>query len=186
MDSIIFRLSLAVLILTASEAVIRQRPKNSKTCPAVSNMDEFSMERFNGTWYEVYTSMANSTLVERCDRIKLSAAARGRLSIYRRFINAQGIEVKSMGIAAEIEEGVVAFHYPAFMITNLYEIIITDYDSYAILYYCTNDFEFWVYSRQPEPNAQLLVLIFQKLRERGFTKVKIYRTDQLNCAMKGF
>ena len=162
------------------------------------------MEKFNGTWYEVYTSMANSTMVERCDRLKLSPAPRGRLSIYRRFINAQVIEVKSMGIAAEIEEGVVAFHFPAYMgktstmsqrhlinlfnfsATNLYEIIITDYDNYAILYYCTNDFEFWVYSRQPVPNAQLLVLIFQKLRERGFTNVRIYRTDQLNCPMMGF
>ena len=78
-------------------------------------MDNFDLEKFNGTWYEIYTSMANSTIVERCDRLKLSPAPRGRLSIYRRFINAQGIEVKSMGMAAEIEEGLVSFHYPAFM-----------------------------------------------------------------------
>lgn len=78
-------------------------------------MNNFDMEKFNGTWYEIYTSMANSTMVERCDRMKLSIVPNGRLSIYRRFINAQGLEVKSMGIAAEIEEGLVAFHYPAKM-----------------------------------------------------------------------
>ena len=97
-----------------SDAVIKKRPQNSKTCPLVHYMNNFDMEKFNGTWYEIYTSMSNSTFTERCDRMKLSIAPKGRLSIYRRFINAQGSEVKSMGIAAEIEEGLVAFHYPAF------------------------------------------------------------------------
>lgn len=73
-----------------------------------------------------------------------------------------------------------------FSVSNLYEIIITDYKNYAILYYCNNNFEFWVFSRTPTPNAQIHSLIFEKLRQHSFTNVKIYQTDQLNCPLTGF
>lgn len=107
-------LTLVSLIQIVSGAkTLRLRKSNTKNCPKITYVQDFNLQEFNGTWYKVLTSQYNSSL-ENCDRVKLTQKSNGMLSIYRKYINQNGLEVKSLGMCAEVEEGIITFHYPAY------------------------------------------------------------------------
>jgi hypothetical protein len=94
------------------------RHKNSlinKDCPKnIKLMANFDFKRFKGTWYEIFTSYRKSIVQEQCDRVTFTSTNYGSFSLYRKFINANGIEIKMLGVSSEIQPSVMIMFYPAY------------------------------------------------------------------------
>lgn len=94
------------------DAKIIKNKGTNKICPNVQLENDMIFQKLKGKWYEIYTSIPSKPI--QCERFSFSLTLYGSLSIYRKYFDANGMEMKMMGIAAEAQRGEIAIFYPAF------------------------------------------------------------------------
>ena len=89
---------------------LRNRLKQ-KNCPIIKIMSDFVLESLQGTWFVTFSSVMNSS--DKCDRFVFSSH-NASVSLFRKYVKNNGIEMKMMGKAVVTEPGSFATIYPAY------------------------------------------------------------------------
>jgi hypothetical protein len=79
----------------------------------VNNLDDLVLRNLNGTWMVLYSSIMNSTT--KCTRFVFSVSnSSSTISLFKKSVRFDGIELKMMGTAVELEPGSFYANYPAY------------------------------------------------------------------------
>lgn len=93
----------------------RGSSKINKDCPIVKNLDSLVLKNLKGTWFVLYSSVMNSTIHSKCLRFIFSTSnSSSTISLFKKYKRIDGIEIKMMGTAVELEPGSFYANYPAF------------------------------------------------------------------------
>lgn len=93
-----------------SAKTLRNRLKQ-KNCPNIKVMSDFVLENLKGTWFVTFSSVMNST--NKCDRFVFSSH-NATVTLFRKYVQKSGIEIKMMGKAFLTEPGSFATIYAAY------------------------------------------------------------------------
>jgi lipocalin len=176
------------MIFHACHGKVR-KPSSSgnKDCPDITEMVDFGLKDYKGTWYEVFTSIKPSSTKSRCERMSYSLTKYGSLSIYRKYITANGLQMKMLGVAAELDSSSISSFYPAFPSeSKTFDVLGTDYKTFSLLYICDMDYNVWILSRNATIDREHLKLALNILAAQGLTNFYLYPTDQQNCEFSNF
>lgn len=105
-----------ILSLSATvSSKIYLRPSNAVAeCPHLKPQEDFVGLNFIGSWYKVFALPSALTLGAKCVVSTFILSDESKLKFYKKFIDARGLEVRLIGEAKIIRQGVLSVHFPAF------------------------------------------------------------------------
>ena len=159
-------------------------------CDTVDPLDSFYPDRYMGTWYEIQHSMGqpfqpDSTSCTRAEYTDLDADA-GTFKVYNNYqlgrLPPVGVHGTASCAGQPNGQCIVSFFGQKFDAPN-YKIIDTDYDSYAMVYDCSeNDMAYlWILSRTPTMDQTL----FDSLNAQAAQKLPNYDFNNAAIDVQG-
>ncbi|XP_045473708.1 apolipoprotein D-like [Harmonia axyridis] len=167
-------------------------------CPKQEPMENFNMTRFTGRWFEVERSFYLVELLYSCVTVEMETISNFKLniSVVSRSRWSDGITV-SEGYATQTRKDPAIFVYkvntklprlfskylPA---AGAYQVIDTDYDTYAILWSCSdyviahND-NIWIWGRKKELNVTTRAYIYEILEVNELDPERLTLPKNGNC-----
>ncbi|XP_044753792.1 apolipoprotein D-like isoform X2 [Coccinella septempunctata] len=167
-------------------------------CPKQEPMDNFNLTRFTGRWYEIERTFYLIELLYSCVTVEMETVSNFKLniSVISRSRWSDGITV-SEGFAIQTRKEPSIFVYkvhsklprliskylPA---SGAYQILDTDYDTYAILWSCSdyliahNDM-IWIWGRQKELNVTTRANIYEILEMYQLDPERLTLPKNGNC-----
>ncbi|GFS10181.1 apolipoprotein D [Elysia marginata] len=175
-----------VLSLGVANAVIKLGP-----CASVASQATLDPDRYVGKWYELKRFPNINQMDLRCTSAQYTLASNGSVIVRNQGITSDGTLDSIEGTAQVVNVSAPAelsvdfgFGWPA-DIPNYY-VLATDYDSYSLVYSCSDLFGIsmeyaWILSR--ERNAGLDVSgLEQILTDAGVDITNFETVDQQNCS----
>jgi len=169
------------------------------TCPEFDVVKNFDMHRYLGVWYEYSNYFADFQAAKDCVYAEYSDGTTPGGPPQVDVIN-HGVNVITGEEGQEEGEAVVAEpenpEKPAKLIVNFdsqpaftrattanYNVIDTDYTSYAIVYSCTERRDIlWIITRERNPDQDLIAEVEQKVKDNSiFDFDRLTRTNQAGC-----
>ncbi|CAH0554596.1 unnamed protein product [Brassicogethes aeneus] len=172
-------------------------------CPRIKYLDNFNISAFTGHWIEIERSFYLMELISSCVRMDLSQNFKGNINVSITSKSRwSGVFSISEGIATVSKKHPSIFVYK--VISTLpkavsrylpgagsYQVIKTDYSTYAVLYSCTN-FSFatyplantdlvWILGRQKEISAEIRSEIYDFLAFYQIDSERLILAQNLNC-----
>lgn len=183
------------VIPSSAGASDRQLLRSLGSCPTPQLEQDFDINRYMGRWYEA-ARMFNPFQWGDCTTADYSLNDDGTVKV----INAQNIFGKLNtieGTATKLPgtEGslnVVFEGTPDSGDGSNYDVLDTDYDTYALVYTCSNvqvpllpiqkKIEYsWILTRDPNPSPQLVAQLKNYANSIGINSKKYKNTKQRNC-----
>ncbi|KAH8314389.1 hypothetical protein KR059_005143, partial [Drosophila kikkawai] len=187
---------LALLVLLAANGVYlgnAQVPFPGK-CPDVKVMDSFDVEAYMGIWYEYSKYPFAFEIGKKCIYANYSIIDNSTISVVNAAINRfTGLPTNVTGKAKVIAPAqlAVAF-YPSQQLTKAnYQVLGTDYESYAVVYSCTSvtplaNFKIvWILTRERQPSAKTIEDAKNILEDNNITQAFLIDTIQTKCPQLG-
>ncbi|XP_015111690.1 apolipoprotein D [Diachasma alloeum] len=164
-------------------------------CPEVETIERLNMTTFMGKWYEAERYFSIVEFGAKCGTFNYSAGQNGALRIVTSQTSAlTGIESNLEAIARPIsraDDPKLTVSYPSLPIQypTPHWVLGTDYDSYAVLWSCTNMGVFsiksaWILTRERQPPVPVVEKAYKILDKNHISRAFFYRTDQKNCPAK--
>jgi len=167
-------------------------------CPKLNYMDNFNLSRFTGRWYEIERSFYLMQVISSCVSVDLVENTRGQLEVdVKTKSRWSGSFTVSEGVASQTRRDPSLMLYK--VVSNLprvlsrylpgagfYQVLDTDYDTYAILWSCTNyglahSDLLWIWGRQKEIDANLRANIYRMLDTWRLDTERLILPKNSNC-----
>lgn len=189
---------LVIWVLMSFFVVNAQRPGFGK-CPNYKSVNNFQPERFQGQWYETERSFYMLEIPTSCTTLKFTVRPDGIFSVLMKAANKwNGNTLLSLtGTATPSQRNIgdlmfkIDSNLPQAIVRALpgvghYRILGTDYDSYAVLYSCS-DLGFlhadllWVLSRTKELPVTARVQVYSILNVLNIDPSRLTLTKHQKC-----
>ncbi|XP_069689308.1 apolipoprotein D [Periplaneta americana] len=167
-------------------------------CPSHPAMKTLNLKMFEGQWYEVERSFYLMEMFSSCTSLSIKAKPSGALKVTIKNINRlTGSPSVSLGTAVPIKNASAELNYrvdtkfPSAVARMMpgsgrYHVLDTDYDTYAILWSCSNltvmhaDL-IWVLGRHRELPVWARAHIYNKLSELNLDSDRLILTRHKDC-----
>ncbi|KAK9873351.1 hypothetical protein WA026_022156 [Henosepilachna vigintioctopunctata] len=167
-------------------------------CPKQEHLKNFNISRFAGRWFEIERTFYLIEVMYSCVTIEMESLSNIKLniSVVSRSRWSDGITV-SEGYAIQTRRDPSTFVYkvntklPRLISkylpgAGLYQIIDTDYDSYAVLWSCSDYIIFytdmlWIWGRQKELNVTTRANIYNILEQNELDPERLTIPQDGNC-----
>ncbi|XP_041975231.1 apolipoprotein D-like [Aricia agestis] len=162
------------------------------SCPDVTAMTDFNLERYLGKWYENEKYFAVFELGGRCITATYSLRDNGVVNVANKQISSfTGMKSEIIGEATQVsrsDEAKLSVRFPSLpvAIDAPYWVVDTDYDNYALVWGCL-DLGFlharnaWILTRERNPPLSTLENAYAAAERNNINKSYFLRTDQKNC-----
>ncbi|KAH8413146.1 hypothetical protein KR009_008284, partial [Drosophila setifemur] len=163
-------------------------------CPEVKVMDTFDVEAYLGVWYENTKYPFVFEIGKKCIYAVYGIIDNSTVSVVNAAINQfTGQASNISGTAKVIAPGqlAVAF-FPGQQTTKAnYQVLGTDYESYAVVYSCTGASPFahfkivWILTRERVPSAATIEAAKKVLDDNSLSQAFLIDTTQQGCPQSG-
>ena len=161
-------------------AAVAQASFHMGGCPAYTQMAEFDVSKYVGTWYEVVRDKFTTfEILSGCVNVDYGLNDDGSISVHNKghrfFLGWNDIE----GSAVQSDVGapgslvVDFFNTPDSSKPGNYNVISTDYDTYTVVYSCNEHFSglfstdvMWILAREQSLEDEALLDIIKVIDER--------------------
>ncbi|XP_033226260.1 apolipoprotein D-like [Belonocnema kinseyi] len=179
------------LMLVLCTGALAQVPSLGK-CPDLKVVQNFDVEKYMGTWYEVGQYFVLAELGGKCTTAKYSQNADGTINVLNSQINyLTGKSMSIEGIAklvGESGEAKLSMSFPKLpsLVKGSVWILDTDYESYAVVFSC-QDFKLFntkearILTRERIPSEEVLQKAYKTFDASGFSRTFLIHTDQKKC-----
>ncbi|XP_072943826.1 apolipoprotein D [Epargyreus clarus] len=168
------------------------------SCPIYPQLLNFDIRKMAGTWYEVERSFYLMEVASSCTELEVALNERDFLLITVKTVNRwTGSPSTTHGLGIPSYNGSSAFRYKQnnrmpYIIGRLlpgaghYNILLTDYDQFAIIWSCTNlsiahSDRMWVLGRARELEAAARAHIYGALQRLRLDPDRLVLAKQDNC-----
>uniref|UniRef100_A0A1Y1LIV7 Lipocalin/cytosolic fatty-acid binding domain-containing protein n=1 Tax=Photinus pyralis TaxID=7054 RepID=A0A1Y1LIV7_PHOPY len=173
-------------------------PSGFGKCPRHDYIQNFSLERFAGHWYEIERTFYLMELTVSCTTLDLIDNNKGQLEVTVTTLSRWSGNLRvSEGIASSSRKDPSLFLYRVNTIlpqtlakylpgAGFYQVLDTDYDRFAILWSCSNfgviytDLV-WIFARGKEIDAELRAKIYGFLKTKGIDSERLVLPKNNNC-----
>ncbi|NP_001153453.1 apolipoprotein D-like precursor [Nasonia vitripennis] len=188
--------SIAKLLLIAALAITaRAQIPSLGFCPEYLPMTGFDMERFSGIWYEAERYFQLTEVASRCVMANYTKGPDGKFHVVNevtsRFTGIKRVlEGEIRKAPSKAEEGKLHVKYttvPLIPLETQYNVLETDYDTYAVLWSCSgvgpvHTQNAWIMTRQRLAPGEVLQKAYGVLDKYKISKVFFVKTNQDDCA----
>jgi len=171
-------------------------------CKDFPVMTGFEPQKYLGRWYEYSKYFAIFELFGTCTNAIYSDASTEeggvKIGVHNMGINKMTgklDEVRGSAVLADPSDPTKAANLivnfdvqPVKSNTTNYSVVETDYESYAVVYACSNgpvphtDIEyFWILTREKIPDQKMIDQIYTKVQKQGFNTEHLWKTKQTDC-----
>ncbi|XP_029162001.1 LOW QUALITY PROTEIN: uncharacterized protein LOC114933539 [Nylanderia fulva] len=162
------------------------------TCLNLETKQQFELDKYLGKWYEVERYFAWFEFGGKCVTANYSLNMNNTVKITNRQISSlTGVATGIEGIGRLIgkpDDPKLAVTFPSLPISfdAPYWILDTDYNTYSVVWSCTNLGVFnvrnvWILTREPKPPIAVLEKAYQIIDKNNISRAYFIRTDQKNC-----
>ncbi|XP_054984242.1 apolipoprotein D isoform X2 [Sorex araneus] len=157
-------------------------------CPAPPVQNHFNVTKYLGTWYEIEKIPTN---FERgsCIQASYSLKRNGNIKVINQELRSDGTLNYIEGEAAQsnvVEPAKLGVRFFWLMPWSPYWVLATDYESYSLVYSCTNMWLFhtdyaWILGRNPYLSPKTINQLKAILTDYDINIQKMTKTDQVKC-----
>ncbi|XP_012255906.2 apolipoprotein D-like [Athalia rosae] len=161
-------------------------------CPSVDTVSNFTVSRYVGKWYEAEKYFTIFQFGGKCTTAEYALSENGSVTIRNSQISSlTGLASSIDGIARFVgrsDDAKFSVNFPSLPLSvdAPYWVLDTDYDSYAVVWSCT-DYGFisaryaWILTRERNPPLSVVQGAYNVLDKNGLSRAFLLRTDQNNC-----
>uniref|UniRef100_A0A3Q0QX35 Apolipoprotein D n=1 Tax=Amphilophus citrinellus TaxID=61819 RepID=A0A3Q0QX35_AMPCI len=153
-------------------------------CPTPKVQSNFSLQPYMGKWYEIEKLPAHFEIGE-CIQANYSMRENGTVQVLNSQVNGSRWFIEGTAKVVDPQEPAkLRVKFASFLPYSPYWVLSTDYNSYSIVYSCTNIFKMfhvnfaWILSRSPTLPAVMVDYAKKLLIEEGIDISKMTHTDQ--------
>ncbi|KAG8037737.1 hypothetical protein G9C98_005948 [Cotesia typhae] len=161
-------------------------------CPDVKTIEKLNVTMYLGKWYEAERYFSISDFGAKCGTFNYSKEENGSLKLLSSQISSlTGVESSIVGRARPIERAddpkfSVSYQSLPIQYPMPHWVLGTDYDTYAVLWSCSNVGIFsmrsaWILTRERQPPVPVLEQAYKILDKNQISRAYFSRTDQKNC-----
>lgn len=161
-------------------------------CPNVETIQRFDLNKYLGKWYEAERYFAWFEFAGKCVTANYSINENDTVKILNKQISSlTGVATSIEGIgrlAGRSDESKLSVTFPSLPLSFIapYWILDTDYESYSVVWSCTNLGVFnvrnvWILTREPNPPVDVFQKAYQVLHKNNISRGFFTRTHQNNC-----
>ncbi|XP_023165507.2 apolipoprotein D [Drosophila hydei] len=159
-------------------------------CPEVKIPDEFDLEAYMGVWYEHSKYPFLFEIGKKCIYARYEIADNSTVSVMNAAINRlTGNPSNVTGTAKVIAPGQLAVVFSKNQQANRanYQVLGTDYESYAVVYSCSSLTPLahlkivWILTRQREATKETIETAYKVLDDNKISRAVLIKTNQKNC-----
>lgn len=183
------------IIVIIANAAIAQVPFLG-TCPNLEAAPHLELDKYLGKWYEVERYFAWFEFSGKCVTANYSLNDNDTVKIVNKQISSlTGVASSIEGIGRLIgrsDDSKLTVTFPSLPLPfdAPYWVLDTDYESYAVVWSCTNLGVFnvrnvWILTREPKPPVAVLEKAYQVIDRNNISRAYFIRTDQKNCPASG-
>nr|CAH0101077.1 unnamed protein product [Daphnia galeata] len=160
-------------------------------CPTVSVVSNFDSSKYLGTWYNNrnYFAIFQAGLDCITANYQLNPADSNNITVTNKGLKmTTGATQTAIGWATVVESGKLSVNFPGAppSQTANYLILDTDYDTYAVVWSCSNlgpiSLRFaWILTRNQIPYPATVYTALAVFKKYGINTLKLKITNQFNC-----
>ncbi|TDG49411.1 hypothetical protein AWZ03_004094 [Drosophila navojoa] len=159
-------------------------------CPEVNIPEEFDLEAYMGVWYEYAKYPFLFEIGKKCIYARYEIADNNTVSVLNAAINRlTGSPSNVTGTARVIAPGQLAVVFSKNQEANRanYQVLGTDYESFAVVYSCSSLTPFahlkivWILTRQREPTKETIETAYKVLDDNKISRAVLIKTHQKHC-----
>jgi len=171
------------------------------SCPDFPVVTNFDVSKYTGRWFEYSRYFAIFELFGKCaiaDYTDLSPPeGPPKIGVLNRGVNyITGVSREAIGDAVLADPNdpagsarlIVNFDSQETRSTTAnYNVVDTDYESYSVVYYCSNVLYFlkaeilWILTRDQFPEDDMIAGVKEKIAQAGIDNSRLGKTDQATC-----
>ncbi|XP_049949651.1 apolipoprotein D-like [Schistocerca serialis cubense] len=181
-----------LLVVTVMLSAVQGQVPALGACPDMQTVPGFDMARYMGRWYEAERYFALFEFGGKCVSANYTDSGEGRVAIVNRQTSSiTGIRSTIEGevrILGRTDDSKLNVRFPSLPVTFTapYWILDTDYDSFAVVWSCTNFGLFsirnaWILTRDRFPTLEVMERAYSAVDRHGVSRAFFIRTDQRNC-----
>ncbi|KAL7741679.1 hypothetical protein ACLKA6_000300 [Drosophila palustris] len=181
--------SIWLLTFVALNGVLAQVPFPGQ-CPQVKIMDTFDLDAYMGIWYEHSKYPFAFEIGKKCIYAKYENIDNSTVSVVNAAINRlSGKPTNITGTAKVVAPAqlAVSFFEGQEVSQPNYQVLGTDYDSYAVVYSCSSLTPLahlkivWILTREREATAETIATALKILDDNRITQALLINTLQKDC-----
>ena len=186
------QLLLLLVVLAHTSVTDAQLPFLGR-CPSPPVVEHFNSYNYMGKWYEHSRYFSLSKLASRCAHAIYTDQGYGRIGVEHQQIKLLTGRLHSVvGVARVVDPHysgrlrTVATNLPSLSSGPNYNVIETDYTSYAVVWSC-KDFKLFnmqtlqILTRKRLPDPYLISAVRHRLNYYGLNTAKLKKTNQQDC-----
>ncbi|XP_022286099.2 apolipoprotein D-like [Crassostrea virginica] len=160
-------------------------------CPTTTTKANFNLTRYLGTWYEVYKFKANFENNQKCIQANYQLKPDGHIRVNNTGVSlSDGTPSTAIGdiyIPDMTDASKLKVKFAAAAPYGNYWVLDTDYDTYTLIYSCTNilgisHFEFgWILARTRTLPDETIQKLFGIMQGFHINTHHFLKTDQSGC-----
>ncbi|XP_065345961.1 insecticyanin-A-like [Cloeon dipterum] len=183
-----------IFLVSVAVAAVNAQIPGIGSCPETKPVAEFDIDRFLGTWYENQRYFSLAEVATRCGKIEYMKSGDKFVAANTVTSSITGVSRVLKGelrVASDSKEGRLAIRYdqvPVVGYNTEYNVVATDYDSYAILWSCSNPVPYlltaqnaWLMTREAVPDSAVLKIADAEFQKLGISTRFISKVDQTSC-----
>ncbi|XP_077298074.1 apolipoprotein D-like [Arctopsyche grandis] len=190
------RILLAVLIFNTF--LISAMCSGFGKCPKMTPMRNFDTTKFSGQWFEVERSFYLLEIVSSCTYLNFTENSKGNFDIAASSINRWSEKkIFAFGLAIPMLDNSSIFRYKVktnlpFSIARflpgagIYNILHTDYENYAILWYCSNILfaytdRILIFGRARHISEDMRIEVYERLKSLKLDPDRLMVSKNVKC-----
>ncbi|XP_052815075.1 apolipoprotein D-like [Mya arenaria] len=179
-----------LLVLSFSLRSVSSQVPLAGTCPKVEGQEDFDLDKYYGTWYEItkfYTSFENG---QKCNTVTYSPKLNGHIEIFNEGFDKEYHEINTTDdayIPDKTEKSTIKVQFSQGAPYSDYWILDTDYATYSLIFSCINisdvsHLEYsWILARKPLLDHSVRKRLYQKLESFKVDTKHFIDDDQSSC-----